>query len=128
MTINLQQAKRLNELGVRKKAQFVWFTVYADNKYWDKILYEGKLTEDDIAASETIYPAYNAEELIKLLRAKEHIQIDIYSHGDGFMFHQEGSWVAGEDDIHGSTLTEALGNKLIHDLENGIITAGEVNK
>ncbi len=32
------------------------------------------------------------------------------------------------DDIHGSTLTEALGNKLIHDLENGIITAGEVNK
>jgi len=128
MTLNLQQAKRLNELGVRKKAQFVWFTVYADNKYWDKILYEGKLTEDDIAASETIYPAYNAEELIKLLRAKEHIQIDIYSHGDGFMFHQEGSWVAGEDDIHGSTLTEALGNKLIHDLENGIITAGEVNK
>lgn len=128
MTLNLQQAKRLNELGVRKKAQFVWFTVYADNKYWDKILYEGKLTEDDIAASETIYPAYNAEELIKLLRAKEHIQIDIYSHGDGFMFHQEGSWVAGEDDIHGSTLTEALGNKLIHDLENGIVTAEDVNK
>ena len=128
MTINLEQAKRLRELGVRKNSQFVWCTVYADNKYWDKILYEGKLTEDDLNAFETILPAYNAEELIKLLRSKEHMPIEIYSHGDGFMFHQEGSFAAGEDDIYGNTLTEALADKLIFDIENGIITPEEINK
>lgn len=122
MTITLQQAKRLSELGVRKKAQFVWFTVYADNKYWDKILYEGKLTEDDIAASETIYPAYNAEELISMIKGcfSVHVYLDK-------------SAIAVNEPLDmfgysGDTLTEALGNKLIHDLENGIITAGEVNK
>jgi len=125
MTITLAQAKRLSELGVRKEAYWSW-------THW-KVSGESGLYHTSSCNRQQLkegrnYPAYNAEELIKLLRAKEHIQIDIYSHGDGFMFHQEGSWVAGEDDIHGSTLTEALGNKLIHDLENGIITAGEVNK
>lgn len=122
MTINLQQAKRLHELGVRKKAQFVWFTVYADNKYWDKILYEGKLTEDDIAASETICPAYDAEELISMIKGCFSVHV-----------HLDKSAIAVNEPLDmfgysGDTLTEALGNKLIHDLENGVITSGEVNK
>lgn len=124
MTITLDQARKLHELGVRKKPLKYWGVMNEDYRGKPRIV-DGWA---DLGIYDVVYPAYNAEELIKLLRAKEHIQIDIYSHGDGFMFHQEGSWVAGEDDIHGSTLTEALGNKLIHDLENGIITAGEVNK
>ena len=124
MTLNLQQAKRLNELGVRKKAQFVWFTVYADNKYWDKILYEGKLTEDDIAASETIYPAYNAEELISMIKNPVMISIDngrVIMRSDN---HQQNTYFGRNK----PTLTEALGNKLIHDLESGAVAAEDVNK
>lgn len=124
MTINLDQARKLCELGVEVKAEKDWRHDYKGNA--TIVRNYGGTRQPQMGVS--YLPAYNAEELIKLLRSKEHIQIDIYSHGDGFMFHQEGSFVAGEDDIYGSTLTEALGNKLIHDLENGIITAGEVNK
>jgi len=122
MTITLDQARKLHKLGVRKESDFYYCSYKGEqfNKY-----YKLQIIQNTFKYA---FPAYNAEELIKLLRAKEHIQIDIYSHDDGFMFHQEGSWVAGEDDIHGSTLTEALANKLIFDLENGIVSIEEVNK
>ena len=124
MTINLMQAQKLQELGVKVKAQFVWFTVYADNKYWAKILYEGKLTEDDLAASETIYPAYNAEELLTML--KNEILI---STSNGYVVMITGrNYQVTPLELAKITLTEALANKLIYDLENGIVSLEEVNK
>lgn len=124
MTISIEQAKKLHELGVRRKPLKYWGVMNEDHRGEPRIV-DGWA---DLGIYDVVYPAYSAEELIKLLRAKEHIPIDIYSHGDGFMFHQEGSFVAGEDDIYGATLTEALGNKLIYDLENGIVSVEEVNK
>lgn len=125
MTINLEQAKRLWELGVRKKSRFVWFTVYADNKYWDKILYEGKLTEDDLNAAETILPAYNAEELISMMQGDYEIRLNADKTVDITVWYER---YKGYDYFKGNTLTEALCNKLIYDIENGIITPEEINK
>ena len=116
-TITLNQAKRLAELGVERKINHGYYWRLSDDKLaWVCVLVIYSEVKHGI-------PAYSAEELIKLLRAKEHIQIEIYSHGDGFMFYQE-----GKEDIYGATLTEALCNKLIYDLENGITTIEEVNK
>lgn len=118
MTINLEQARKLQELGVTKTARMAYHhTELPDTSFL--IAVSGGATSYD--NTEMSY-AYNAEELIKLLRAKEHIQIEIYSHGDGFMFHHEGT-----DDIYGDSITECLANKLIYDLENGITTVEEIN-
>jgi len=121
VNINLEQAKRLWELGVRKLPEDMYSRQAGSDKFTLGL-------DGSFCVIVEQFPAYNAEELIKLLRSKEHISIEIYSHGDGFLFHQEGSFVAGEDDIYGNTLTEALCNKLIYDIENGIITPEEINK
>lgn len=121
MTINLTQARKLQELGVRKYAKDEWNIVGLHSQVLPRGSY-GLVTPSGREERRT-YPAYNAEELIKLLRAKEHTPIDIYSHGDGFMFHHNDI-----DDIYGDSLTECLANELIYMIENGIVSLGEVNK
>ena len=124
MNINLEQAKRLWELGVEKEAYFMWRSYNGKAELWkfNRTMYITPVM------NVWFYPAYNAEELIKLLRSKEHIPIEIYSHGDGFMFHNDRLSTSSKGDIYGTTLTEALANKLIYDIENGIITVEEINK
>lgn len=123
MTINLTQAQKLQELGVKVKSLKVWGVMNEDYREKPRIAD----TWTDTGIYDNTYSAYNAEELIKLLRSKEHHPIDIYSHGDGFMFHNDGSEIAGQDDIYGDSLTECLANELIYMLENGVITAEEIN-
>lgn len=123
MTITLNQAQKLHELGVRKKPLKYWGVMDED--------YRGKprITDawTDTGIYDHIYPAYSAEELLKMNRST--MIITIYDDGTTIAIqsdkNDENQYLEIES---GTTLTEALGNKLIHDLENGIITAGEVNK
>lgn len=123
MTINLQQAKKLHELGVRKKPLKYWGVMDED--------YRGKprITDawTDTGIYDHIYPAYSAEELLKMNRST--MIITIYDDGTTIAIqsdkNDENQYLEIES---GTTLTEALCNKLIHDLENGIVSLDEVNE
>lgn len=123
MTINLDQAKKLHELGVRKKPLKYWGVMDED--------YRGKprITDawTDTGIYDHIYPAYNSEELVGMLKA----DLEIYRF--------EGDWTISTAMNHGNpsqdctvfyaaTLTEVLGDKLIHDLENGIVSLEDVSR
>lgn len=120
MTINLTQARRLQSLGVDKYAEKSWWSnpVQTDEPFLDSC-------NADVDACYLLHiaQAYNAEELLGMLK-------------NPLMFSITNGYVTMQADINGQitylefakiTLTEALGNKLIYDLENGIITAEEVN-
>lgn len=115
MPINLTQAQKLQELGVRIKSLKVWGVMNED--------YRGKPriadTWTDTGIYDNTYSAYNAEELLTMLDRK----FTIAPYGDN-------EWMCSSiGRIHcGANLTEALGNKLIHDIENGIVLVEEINK
>lgn len=121
MTINIDQSRKLCELGVKKAGLKVWGVKLHEIKEKPPFYY---LTDSwmDIGRYSFVYPAYDAEELISMLK------------GDLYMFRGEsGWWWCGEEygdpcEHGGATVTEALANKLIYDIENGITTIEEVNK
>lgn len=125
MTITLQQAKRLSELGVRKEAYFCWMKSDDWDNYVVRTDLERQLTPEILSY---VYPAYNAEELVSMIKGDLEIvrseEMTFYTFCQ--MKDEDGIEYFGQ--VHGSTLTEALANKLIYDLENGIITAEDVNK
>lgn len=117
MTITLNQARKLAELGVRKKTDYCW--IDEGNHFPPRL-------QLSIRCHGHPY-AYNAEELLGMLK------------GDLEMYRFEGectvSTAVNHDKpsqdcttFYGATLTEALCNKLIFDLENGVVTVEEVNK
>lgn len=121
MTITLDQARKLHELGVRKKPLKYWGVMNED--------YRGKPriadAWTDLGIYDVVYPAYNAEELFSMIEGGYDINVceektvqvaawyDVYQ---------------GCEYFRANTITEALADKLIHDLENGIISVEEVNK
>lgn len=124
MTINLNQARKLAELGVKRDAEKIlaWST---NNKY--ELFITSEIEIPDLYCLPNVFPAYNAEELLGMLK------------GDLEMYRFEGECTASTAVNHdkpsqdcttfyGATLTEALCNKLIFDLENGVVTVEEVNK
>lgn len=119
MTISLTQARKLQSLGVDKYAEKSWWSnpVQTDGPFLDSC-------NADVDACYLLHiaQAYNAEELLGILKGV----LEIYRHPS-----EKRTWqICGEhgEPIYGATLTEALGNKLIYDLENGIITAEEANR
>ncbi len=120
MTINLQQAKKLHELGVRKKrGESHWFirgSYDVDFRLW-----HGK----DCPCDKNHLPAYSAEELLKMNRSTMIITITVVHIAIQSDKNDENQYFEIES---GTTLTEALCNKLIYDLENGIVSLEEVNK
>lgn len=123
MTINLNQARKLAELGVIKQSEKIWAEIIALTGDESFILSTPNvLCSKIIHTTGVFYPAYNAEELLGMLKGC----LEIYRHPS-----EKRTWqICGEygEPIYGATLTEALCNKLIHDLENGIISVEEINK
>lgn len=121
MTINLEQAKRLWELGVRKEAEKSWAV-------WELIgeqsLYLTSSCKDMRFKEGKTYYAYNAEELIAMIKTPM-----MFSINNGYVTMQaSNSEQITYLELAKITLTEALANKLIYDIENGIITPEEINK
>ena len=123
MTINLNQARKLAELGVKRKTLKYWGVMNAGYRGTPRIADAWT----DLGIYDNVLPAYNAEELLGMLK------------GDLEMYRFEGECTASTAVNHdkpsqdcttfyGATLTEALCNKLIFDLENGVVTVEEVNK
>lgn len=124
MTINLNQARKLAELGVEVCTRLLF-----------RVDSRGCTTINGYAGGEpnktarypqmgvSILEAYNAEELLGMMKGQK---LSIYK--------TDSDWCCYDSSVYpfishyGATLTEALGNKLIHDLENGVVTVEEVNK
>ena len=115
-TITLDPARKLWELGVRKEAERCYQNLP------ERLGMRTTPTPEQIAARYH-YPAYNAEELIAMMDGMYQIyirqdkRVEIYT--DPY---------SDEKTPMYDTLTEALCNKLIYDIENGIITVEEINK
>lgn len=117
MTINIDQARELHELGVRKFADIYYHQLYSG---------EWSLNEDPshVLVINSL-PAYNAEELISMIKG----HFDVIINKDKSV--EINTWCdkfKGYDYFKANTLTEALANKLIYDIENRIVSIEEVNK
>jgi hypothetical protein len=116
MTITLDQSRKLWELGVRKEAGKSYQNLP------ERLGIRTTPTPEQIAARYH-YPAYNAEELIAMMQGMYQIyirqdkRVEIYTEP-----------YSDEKTPMYNTLTQALCNKLIYDIENGIITVEEINK
>lgn len=124
MTISLTQARKLQSLGVDKFAEKSWWSnpVQTDEPFLDSC-------NADVDACYLLHiaQAYNAEELLGMLKG----DLEIYRfEGECTVSTAVNHSNPSQDctTFYGATLTEALGNKLIYDLENGIITAEEANR
>lgn len=124
MTTTFHQSKRLWELGVRKLPDDMYSRQAGSDKFTLGL-------DGSFCVIVEQYPAYNAEELSSMIRGD--LEIVRRDGETGYAYYTFGSF-KDEDGIEywgqvcGSTLTEALGNRLIHDLENNIITLEEINK
>jgi len=105
--ITSDQAKRLRELGVRKKAKNKWM------KYSFEDSEEYKLNLDTYYRISEEYYAYTAEELMLILMENS-ISIHIYANNGGFEFYDV-------PPILGDTIAIALCNKLISEINKGTI-------
>ncbi len=120
MNINLEQAKRLWELGVRRKASKAWY-LEDIRDIWRL----GKYHQYKEGTYVARCSAYNAEELISMMQGDYEIRLNADKTVDITVWYER---YKGYDYFKGNTLTEALCNKLIYDIENGIITPEEINK
>ena len=122
MTISLNQARKLAELGVKRDAEKIlaWST---NNKY--ELFITSEIEIPDLYCLPNVFPAYNAEELLGMMEGGYDINVCEEKTV------QVAAWYdmyQGCEYFRAATLTEALCNKLIFDLENGVVTVEEVNK
>lgn len=135
----LEQAKRLKELGVRADALFYHITnvavpsdggvkMFSETQSWKRF----RKVEDGGVIK--YYPAYTVAELGLALRAYSGIGHSFYNEhthrGKGGWGHTHTIWGKGIQPIldYYDSEAEARAAMLIHLLENGFITAEEVNK
>lgn len=114
MTINLEQARKLHELGVTKFAEERYSRQANSDKFALNVDWSYCVIVEE-------YWAYDTEELVAMLEGSYRIAVC----GDKSV--RIGSDCYTET-FEGTTITEALCNKLIYDIENGITTIDEVNK
>jgi len=79
-------------------------------------------TEDETGFYDEVFNAYNAEELIQM--GVKNIEINIYDKGSILVNQHDNNYQM----FYGPTLAQTLAEKLIHDIEKGIITVEEINK
>jgi hypothetical protein len=124
MTITFEQAKKLHELGVRKHSEKAWW--YHEHIDHPIVDISGRMGYGKI---EPVAHAYSAEELLAMM---SHGDLEIVRSENAtyytFCLMKDVDGVEYWGQVNGATLTEALGNKVIHDLENNIITIEEINK
>jgi len=118
VTINLEQAKRLWELGVRKLPEDMYSRQAGSDKFTLGL-------DGSFCVIVEQYPAYSVEELIAMMQGDYEIRMNTNKTVDITVWYER---YKGYDYFKGNTLTEVLCNKLIYDIENGIITVEEINK
>jgi hypothetical protein len=112
----LEQAKRLNELGViQGKSAFFYDTWMADKNILQ--YNSGMVHGEGYKDAESCYSAFTVAELsIMLLEYAE------------TYYTKNGKWGIGDADAYFDTQAEASADRLIYLLENNIITSEEINK
>lgn len=122
MTISIEQAKKLHELGVMKASEKRWYGEEIDGI----VCWETEYTKSYNVPSINKPYAYNAEELVGMMK---YMGVTLEQKNDvWYCYTYDGEPEQIYATIYGATLTEALGNKLICDLENGIVSLEEVNR
>lgn len=121
MTITLEQARKLCELGVRKRAEKRWYGEEIDGI----VCWETERTKSyNVPSSDKPY-AYNAEELFSMIEGGYDINVCEEKTAQVVAWYDV---YQGCEYFRANTLTEALADKLIFDIENGIVTVEDVNK
>lgn len=124
MAINIDQARKLHKLGVKKECEKSWAhweltkesSLFLTSSCKDMRFKEGKT-----------YYAYNTEELLNMIEG----DLELYRFGNSWSVSTAVNHNKPSQDcttFYGATLAEALANKLIYDIGNGTATLEEVNK
>lgn len=125
MTTTLDQSRKLYELGVRKESEKGWAWTDWEHSPEPEPFELISLPGTNRDYYSTLYPAYNAEELIAMMQLNNRPQLMI-------VYDRINKWQVMLLDIHpvvlGDNITQALATRLIYDLENNIISLEEINK
>lgn len=115
MTITFKQAQELSELGVHKpKSEKLYYHLDSGRI---ELAHCQKYGWRDCPYT---YHAYNFEELV-LMNVGVY-EITIYN-DKSFSIVNQKTWTVHE----GANITQALGNKLIHDIKSGIVKVEDLN-